>query len=110
MRKVLWSSIVCVMLMVCAAGERVQQPVSDGNGDRVNPEIQKRHEQIYQTQAKKRLDSLKADTDKLAQLSQELKQYVDHVNPDVTLSLEVVKKADEIEKLAKQVREKMKGQ
>jgi hypothetical protein len=110
MTKALSSLLFCVLLFGGAAGEVLQQPVSDGNGDRANPEVQRRHEQIYQAQAKKRLDSLKADTDKLAQLSQELKRYVDQVNPDLMLSLEVVKKADEIEKLAKQVREKMKGQ
>ncbi len=56
---------------------------------------------------KKRHESLKADTDKLLQLSTELKQYVDRSNENL-LSLEVIKKAEEIEKLAKRVREKMK--
>jgi len=32
------------------------------------------------------------------------------VNPDAMLSVEVIKKADEIARLAKQVSEKMKGQ
>ena len=68
------------------------------------------HEQIYRDQAKKRLDSLKSDTERLAQLSQELKKSVDGVNPDAMLSVEVIKKADEIARLAKQVSEKMKGQ
>ncbi len=65
---------------------------------------------IYRDQAKKRLDSLKSDTERLAQLSQELKKSVDGVNPDAMLSVEVIKKADEIARLAKQVSEKMKGQ
>jgi len=82
----------------------------DGGGDRLNPEIKRLHEQIYRDQAKKRLDSLKLDTERLAQLSQELKKSVDGVNPDAMLSVEVIKKADEIAKLAKQVSEKMKGQ
>ena len=51
---------------------------------------------------------LKADTDKLLKLSTELKEYVDKTNENV-LSLEVLKKAEEIEKLAKSVKEKMKG-
>lgn len=51
---------------------------------------------------------LKRDTDKLLQLSTELKQYVDKTNENV-LSVDVVKKADEIEKLARSVKEKMKG-
>ena len=58
--------------------------------------------------AKERIAALKNDTDKLLKLSVELKQYVDKSNENV-LSLDVVKKADEIEKLAKSVKEKMKG-
>jgi len=52
---------------------------------------------------------IKNDTDKLLQLATELKQYVDKTDKN-TLSLDVVKKADEIEKLAKAVKDKMKGQ
>jgi hypothetical protein len=56
---------------------------------------------------KERQGKLKQDTDKLLQLATELKQYVDKTNENI-LSIEVVKKTDEIEKLAKSVREKMK--
>jgi hypothetical protein len=52
--------------------------------------------------------ALKADTDKLVKLATELKAYVDKSNENV-LSLEVLKKAEEIEKLARSVKEKMKG-
>ena len=58
--------------------------------------------------AKQRVAALKTDTDRLLKLSLELKEYVDKSNENV-LSLEVIKKADEIEKLAKSVRDKMKG-
>jgi hypothetical protein len=51
---------------------------------------------------------LKSDTDKLVKLTGELKDYVDKSNENV-LSLDVMKKAEEIEKLAKSVKEKMKG-
>jgi hypothetical protein len=51
---------------------------------------------------------LKADTDKLLKLAVELKDYVDKSNESV-LSLDVVKKAEEIEKLAHSVKDKMKG-
>jgi uncharacterized protein YkwD len=57
---------------------------------------------------KERQEQLKRDTDKLLQLSTELKQYVDKTNENM-LSLEVIKKAEEIEKLAHSVKEKMKG-
>ncbi len=58
--------------------------------------------------AKERVAALKSDTDKLLKLSIELKSYVDKSNENV-LSVDVVKKADEIEKLAKSVKDKMKG-
>lgn len=50
---------------------------------------------------------LQNDTEKLLKLANELKEYVDKSNKDV-LSLDVVKKAEEIEKLAHNVKEKMK--
>ena len=109
MRKITLLVLTCVLLGIAAA-DAPQQPMQDGGGDRLNPEIKRLHEQIYKDQAKKRLDSLKSDTERLAQLSQELKKSVDGVNPDAMLSVEVIKKADEIAKLAKQVSEKMKGQ
>jgi len=49
-----------------------------------------------------------ADTQKLVALANELNSAVEKSNKD-TLSLDVIRKADEIEKLAKSVREKMKG-
>jgi hypothetical protein len=51
---------------------------------------------------------LKRDADKLLKLANELKQYVDKSNENV-LSLEVLKKSEEIEKLARSVKDKMKG-
>jgi hypothetical protein len=56
-----------------------------------------------------RQKALKNDTDKLVKLAAELKDYVDKSNENV-LSLDVIKKADQIEKLAHSVKEKMKGQ
>jgi hypothetical protein len=52
--------------------------------------------------------ALKADTDKLVKLAGELKDYVNKTNENV-LSLDVVRKAEEIEKLAHSVKDKMKG-
>jgi hypothetical protein len=58
--------------------------------------------------AKDRVAALKNDTDKLLRLSVELKQSVDKSDENV-LSVEVIKKAEEIEKLARSVKDKMKG-
>jgi|HubBroStandDraft_5_1064220.scaffolds.fasta_scaffold942587_1 hypothetical protein len=58
--------------------------------------------------AKERVAAIKSDTDKLLRLSVELKQSVEKSDENV-LSLDVIKKAEEIEKLARSVKEKMKG-
>ena len=52
---------------------------------------------------------LKTDTDKLFKLATELKDQVDKSNQNI-LSLDVIKKAEEIEKLAHSVKEKMRGE
>lgn len=68
--------------------------------------------QMEQDQAKARnvdrQKQLVLDTQKLLALANELKTDVDKSTKD-TLSLDVVRKAEEIEKLAHSVKEKMKG-
>lgn len=56
---------------------------------------------------KKRQAEIREQTEKLFQLATELKAAVEKSNENM-LSLEVVRKADEVEKLAKKVRDKMK--
>jgi len=51
--------------------------------------------------------ALRRDTEKLLFLAEELKQNVDKTGPNI-LSMDVIKKAQEIEKLAKSVKDKMK--
>jgi hypothetical protein len=65
-------------------------------------------ERMAKEQMKNRYDSLKRDSEKLLELATELKQYVDKSGQDV-MSLEVIRKCDEIEKLSRSVRSKMKG-
>jgi hypothetical protein len=55
-----------------------------------------------------RQSDLKRDTDELYKLASELKKSVDSSNEHV-LSVEVIRKAEAIEKLAKSVRTKMKA-
>lgn len=55
-----------------------------------------------------RQKKLVADTEKLLALATELKANVDKTNKD-TMSVDVIRKAEEIEKLAHSVKEKMKG-
>lgn len=56
---------------------------------------------------KKRQKEIRDDTEKLFQLATELKAAVDKSNENL-LSVEVVRKADEVEKLAHRVKDKMK--
>jgi len=58
---------------------------------------------------KERQEQLKRDADRLLQLATELKLSVDK-SSEHTLSLDVMKKTEEIERLARSVRSKMKGQ
>lgn len=73
----------------------------------MSPDEQQRERDRVRAMNKDRQQKLKQDTDKLLQLATELKQYVDKTNENM-LSVEVLKKTDEIEKLTKSVREKMK--
>jgi len=56
---------------------------------------------------KKRQDEIREDTQKLFQLASDLKAAVDKTNEN-TMSLEVIRKAEEVEKLAKKIKDKMK--
>lgn len=51
---------------------------------------------------------LKRDTERLLKLSTELKDFVDKSNENI-LSVDVIKKADEIERLAHSVKTRMRG-
>lgn len=81
----------------------VNPPMADGDDARARIESD-----MAKKAAKDRVAALKHDTDKLLKLSVELKDFVDKSDENV-LSLDVVKKAEEIEKLAHSVKEKMKG-
>jgi spore coat polysaccharide biosynthesis protein SpsF (cytidylyltransferase family) len=55
-----------------------------------------------------RQSQLRLDTEKLVALTAELKQHVDKAGANI-LSLDVIKKAQEIQKLAKSVQDKMRN-
>ena len=93
-----------------AASAQVGRP---GYGRPQNPSPdQIQREKMEKDMAKKaneqRQAELKRDTDQLLKLATELKQYVEKTNENM-LSVEVIKKSEQIEKLAHSVREKMKG-
>jgi hypothetical protein len=67
---------------------------------RMEKDMRKRRNEDRQKQ-------IKRDTQKLLQLATELNDFVDKSNENI-LSIDVVKKAEEIEKFAHSVKEKMK--
>jgi hypothetical protein len=95
-----------------------QQPIGTGRQtpgmpqkpDSVDTDPMAPHRAEQQEKARNadRQKRLVADTDKLLALATDLKEQVDKSSKD-TLSLDVIKKADEIEKLAHSVKERMKG-
>jgi hypothetical protein len=65
-------------------------------------------QRLAKQRVRERFAQIKKDTDHLLELATQLKKSVDEAS-DQTLSLEVIRKAEQIEKLAKQVRQKMAG-
>lgn len=105
--------ICCLILILHAAFPiRAQVPHPPAPDDQRPTPADDARVKMEKDMAKKanqqRQADLKRDTEKLFKLASELKDYVDKTNENV-LSLDVLKKAEEIEKLAHSVKEKMKG-
>ena len=100
-----------------AAVQQQQIPPPDGMGGMPGPHADKGMQssitpQMQHRMADRRNDerqkALVADTEKLLALAQQLKAEVDKTDKD-QLSVHVVKRAEQIEKLAHSVKEKMRG-
>ncbi len=87
---------------------QIPETLPRSSSDETTWEAQQRRDMQKQANLQRQQD-IRKDTEKLLELATELKHYVDKSNEN-TLSLEVIRKADQIEKLAKSVKEKMKGQ
>jgi hypothetical protein len=79
------------------------ETVVNGGNDELRDRMQ---QQLIARAIAERQVQLRQDTEKLLALAAELKQHVDKTGSNI-LSLDVIKKAQEIEKLAKSVKEKM---
>jgi len=108
-----------LMTTVLAAQSSVQSPMQSpiqlprigpgiNSDDRDNEQRAKLEKELAKNANRDRQAQLQRDTNNLLKLANELKQYVDKSNEN-TLSMDVVKKAEEIEKLAHSVKEKMKA-
>jgi hypothetical protein len=108
---------VTLVFLLTAAAPMVSQsnplqfpqvpPLEQKPGRQDEPRLRMEKEMAKKANQARQAD-LKRDTEKLLKLATELKQSVDKTN-ESTLSVDVVKKAEEIEKLAHSVKDKMKG-
>jgi len=127
-----WAVIPVACLVACvtvgsavsrpaaAAAQQTQQPIQNpplgprpmvpggppGSNNDDDPMARHMQEQLAKSRNNQRQQQMVADATKLLELATQLKAEVDKSNKD-TLSLAVVKKAEEIEKLAKSVKDKM---
>jgi hypothetical protein len=83
-----------------------QGPGAGGEHTQVDEETMRKLQIMRQ---KRRFETIQRDAGKLLELATELKQYVDKSGEDV-LSLEVMRKAEQVEKLARQVKNNMHGE
>jgi hypothetical protein len=116
-QRIYWIILLCLLFAIPAYTQQTPRPAAPPppapkDANPATGDADETQERMARELAKKanleRQAGLKADTDKLLKLAVELKDSVDKSNENV-LSLEVVKKAEEIEKLAHSVRDKMKG-
>jgi hypothetical protein len=108
---------VLVLGLLCGTGAVAQAadsqiPDASVSGvqrqQREDPWVTEQKRELAKKQNERRQQDIKKDTDKLLELATELKQYVDKTNENI-ISIDVIKKAEQIEKLAHAVKEKMKG-
>jgi hypothetical protein len=112
------AALACIVLLAGAAQPGQQEPSADKPSatsdtsqspdlnDQAKPPQQPPAKQAAETPGGEHKRQISDDSAKLLTLAMALKAEVDKTNKD-TLSLNVIRKADEIEKLAHSVRDKM---
>lgn len=93
-------------ITLCVLSGAVSTPFAAAQGGQSRVEKEMLERQAKEANKRRQAD-IRNDTDKLLQLATELKSAVDKSNEHL-LSLDVVRKADEVEHLAHRVKEKMK--
>jgi hypothetical protein len=116
LQQIAWTLFICVVFGIPVRSQTSRPPASPAPPNRAESAASEDADDTQQRLAREMLKKanaerhalLMADTDKLLKLAVELKDSVDKSNENV-LSLDVIKKAEEIEKLAHSVKDKMKG-
>jgi hypothetical protein len=117
--RIAWAFSLCLLFAISSNAQIPSPrqggppaPAGRGESSPTTGDGDENQERLARDMAKKANQSrqalLKAETDRLLKLAVELKDSVDKSSENV-LSLDVVKKAEEIEKLAHSVKDKMKG-
>ena len=86
-------------------GAAYREAIDSGAPDEPHERLQ---QQLIARAIADRQAALKRDTEKLVALAAELKQHVDKADANI-LSMDVIKKAQEIQKLAKSVQDRMRN-
>ncbi len=112
-RTTIFLCLLCLLFTVSSYSSPQDFPVPRAdaghhNRDDEPPAVEQIQKEMEKKANQQRQADLKRDTDQLLKLATELKQYVDKTNENV-MSVDVIKKADEIEKLAHSVKTKMRG-
>ena len=113
--KPIFCTLLLLSLFALSASSKAQRPVPPppvGDLSAAPTGEEDARDRLTRNMAKKANEerhlALKNDAEKLLRMAVELKAYVDKSNEHV-LSVDVVKKAEEIEKLAKEIRELIRG-
>jgi hypothetical protein len=112
-RKFLWGVAIAAPLLAVAAPSGPQQfPVPKRSGP-PKPDDQEKEDTPPPGALKSRLEAndkdIKKKVEKLFQLASELKEQVEKTDSSQVLSLALVRKAEEIEKLAKEIKSRSAG-
>ena len=81
----------------------------DGSDDASNPNSPNSPANISKAMLEERQKSIKKDVEKLYDLAAQLKTEVEKTDSTTVLSLAMLKKAEEIERLARQIKDHAKG-
>ena len=100
--------IICVSMIFITSASPATPQLSAGHNQQEDPVVKKMERDAEKKRNLQRQTQLKQDADKLLELASQLKKQVDASNEHL-LSLDVVKSAEQIEKLAHSVKEKMKA-
>jgi len=102
-----WLGIAALLLASSLAPLAQHEPYSGVPEDRRQLDDEMRRN-IQRQQQKKRYEDVKRDSQKLLDLATELKQNVEKSGINI-LSMDVVRKAEEMEKLARRVKDNMRA-